>query len=49
MLIAGAVEIFGFMGHDLRSLLNKVAKATTYSSVMDLGLSLTDAASTASW
>ena len=36
---AGAVEIFGYMGHDLRALLKKVAEASTYSSTMDLGLS----------
>ena len=36
---AGAVEIFGYMGHDLRALLKRVAEASTYSSVMDLGLS----------
>ena len=35
------MEIFGFMGHDLRALLHKVAEATTYTSVMDLGLSPT--------
>ncbi len=38
---AGAVEIFGFMGHDLRALLHRIAEATTYSSVMDLGLAPT--------
>ena len=37
---AGAVEIFGYMGHDLRALLKRDAEASTYSSVMDLGLSL---------
>ena len=39
LFTAGAVEIFGFMGHDLSALLHKVAEATTYSSVTDLGLS----------
>ena len=41
LFTAGAVEIFGFMGHDLRALLHRIAEATTYSSVMDLGLSPT--------
>ncbi len=39
MFTAGAVELFGFMGHDLRALLHLVAEAITYVSVTDLGFS----------
>ena len=39
---AGIVDLYGFMGPDLRNALRTIAEATTYSSVMDLGFSPAD-------